>query len=452
MRFFQASPRPSMVLALLCVMLTAMLSFGALSPAKAQGLIRDAEIERGLREISAPILNAAGLSPARVKVLLINDSSLNAFVADPNHIFVHTGLVLRMKRVEELQAVIAHEAAHISNGHLTRRMANMKAARRNALLGLAVSLAAGAANPQAGAGLAIGSQETVRRFFFAHTRAEEAAADQSAARYMARAGVDPSAAVDVLNIFRGQEALSVGRQDPYTRTHPLTRDRIRAMQGAAAAYKENAREDPRAQAWFSQVQGKLSAFLRAPGWTLNRVKRNDTSANALMRKAVAYHRKPDRKRAFANINALAQARPNNPYAHELRGQIHLENRDFGTAVNAYGRAVQLAPNEPLILAGYGRSLLALNTADGNRRALQALEKSRQRDPLNPRMLRDLAQAYAKAGNNGMASLTTAERYAFSGRLKDAAVHAKRAEGLLPRGSAPWQRAQDMIFAAQTTKR
>ena len=421
-------------------------------PAKAQGLIRDAEIERGLREISAPILNAAGLSPSRVRVLLINDSSLNAFVADPNTIFIHTGLVLRMNRVEELQAVIAHEAAHISNGHLTRRMANLKAARRGALVGLALSLAAGAANPRAGAGVAIGTQETAKRLFFAHTRAEEAAADQSAARYMARAGVDPSAAVDVLNIFRGQEALSVGRQDPYTRTHPLTRDRIRAMQGVAAAYKENARDDPRAQAWFAQVQTKLSAFLRAPGWTLNRVKNNDTSANALMRKAVAYHRRPDRKRAFANINALVQARPDNPYAHELRGQIHLENRDFGTAVNAYGRAVQLAPNEPLILAGYGRALMALNTADGNARALQVLEKSRQRDALNPRMLRDLATAYAKAGNNGMASLTTAERYALSGRLKDAAVHAKRAEGLLPRGSAPWQRAQDMIFAAQTATR
>ncbi|MEL7214193.1 MAG: M48 family metalloprotease [Pseudomonadota bacterium] len=438
--------------ALLGMALLALLTIAQAPVAKAQGLIRDAEVERGLREISAPILNAAGLSPARVKVLLINDSSLNAFVADPNHIFVHTGLVLRMKRVEELQAVIAHEAAHIANGHLTRRMANMKAARRNALLGLAVSLAAGAANPRAGAGLAIGSQETARRLFFAHTRAEEAAADQSAARYMARAGVDPSAAVDVLNIFRGQEALSVSRQDPYTRTHPLTRDRIRAMQGAAAAYKDNAREDPRAQAWFAQVQNKLSAFLRAPSWTLNRVKRNDTSAMGLMRKAVAYHRKPDRKRAFSNVNALVQSRPQNPYAHELRGQIHLENRDFGTAVNAYGRAVQLAPNEPLILAGYGRALLALDTADGNRRALQALEKSRQRDPLNPRMLRDLAQAYAKAGNNGMASLTKAERYAFSGRLKDAAVHAKRAEGLLPRGSAPWQRAQDMIFAAQSAKR
>lgn len=420
--------------------------------AKAQGLIRDAEIERGLREIAAPVLNAAGLSPARVRVLLINDSSLNAFVADPNHIFIHTGLVLKMSRVEELQAVIAHEAAHIANGHLTRRMANLKAARRNAMLGLALSLAAGAASPQAGAGLAVGTQETAKRLFFAHTRAEEAAADQSAARYMARAGIDPSAAVDVLMIFRGQEALSVGRQDPYARTHPLTRDRIRAMQGVAAAYKENAREDPRAQAWFSQVQGKLSAFIRGPSWTLNRVKNNDKSANALMRKAVAYHRKPDRKRAFENINALVQVRPDNPYAHELRGQIHLENRDFGTAVNAYGRAVQLAPNEPLILAGYGRALMALNTADGTRRALQALEKSRQMDALNPRMLRDLATAYAKTGNNGMASLTTAERYAMAGRLEDAAIHAKRAEGLLPRGSAPWQRAQDMIFAAQSATR
>ena len=65
------------------------------------------------------------------------------------------------------------------------------------------------------------------------------------------------------------------------------------------------------------------------------------------------------------------------------------------------------------------------------------------------MMRDLAVAYARTGNPGMASLATAERYALLGRFEDAGIHAKRAVGLLPRGSAGWNRAQDVLDAAKT---
>jgi predicted Zn-dependent protease len=64
------------------------------------------------------------------------------------------------------------------------------------------------------------------------------------------------------------------------------------------------------------------------------------------------------------------------------------------------------------------------------------------------MLRDLSVAYAQSKQPGMAALVTAERYALRGRLKDAGIHAKRATGLLPRGSGPWQRAQDVLIASE----
>jgi predicted Zn-dependent protease len=48
----------------------------------------------------------------------------------------------------------------------------------------------------------------------------------------------------------------------------------------------------------------------------------------------------------------------------------------------------------------------------------------------------------------MAALVTAERYALQGRLKDAGLHARRATDLLPRGSAPWRRAQDVLIASE----
>jgi predicted Zn-dependent protease len=63
-------------------------------------------------------------------------------------------------------------------------------------------------------------------------------------------------------------------------------------------------------------------------------------------------------------------------------------------------------------------------------------------------LRDLGQAYARTNQPGLASLATAERYALQGRMDDAVVHATRASDRLARGSAPWQRAQDVLSAVQ----
>ncbi|WP_414898256.1 M48 family metalloprotease [Rhodovulum sp. YEN HP10] len=430
--------------------LALILSF-APAASRAQSLIRDAEIEYALKRLTQPLAVAAGLSPERVRVMVLQDSSLNAFVLDSQTVMVHSGLLLKLDSAAELQAVISHELAHIANGHITRRLANMRSAGSAAAMGMLMSLAVAAAgNGKAGAGLAMGTSSTAQRLFFAHTRAEEASADQAGARYMARAGISPQAMVEVLEIFRGQEALSQSRQDPYVLTHPLNADRLRNARGYASAYSGAAQSDPEADYWFDRAKGKLGAFLQNPRYTLRRAEKDKTTIG-MMRRAVAWHRTPDARRAMAEIARLEAARGSDPFVQELKGQILLESRQFGPAVQAYARAVQMAPKEALILAGYGRALLALDRPAENRKALDALEKARARDPHDPRMLRDLAVAYARTGNNGMASVATAERYAVSGRMKTAAVHARRAEGLLPRGSPGWLRADDILAAAEKIK-
>ncbi len=414
--------------------------------AQAQGLLRDADLEHGLKQIAAPVLRAAGLNPNRVKILIVNDSSLNAFVVSHDSMFVHYGLINQLGSAAMLQAVLAHEAAHIANGHITRRMTNLKSARTAAGLGLALAAAAAATgNGSAAGGIALGAASSAQRSFFAHTRAEEASADQSAIRYMKSAGVPPSALREVLEIFRGQEALSAGRQDPYVRSHPLTRDRIRAVEGFVTAYGTSGAVNDTAEYWFARVKGKLSAYTRNPKWTLRRLNESPYKDVRLLREAVAEHRQSRTKQALKAIDAAIASRPSDPFLHDMRGQILLETRSFAAAVNAYGRAVQLAPNDALLLSGYGRALMANGQVA---KALPVLEKSRSRDFRDGSMLRDLSVAYAKTGKPGMAALVTAERYALSGRLEDAGIHAKRAVGLLPRGSGPWQRAQDVLIASE----
>lgn len=412
-------------------------------------LLRDADMEYALRQLGAPVLAAAGLSPSQVRILVVNDSSLNAFVVDTRHIFLHSGLITKLESAAALQAVIAHEAAHITNGHITRRLGNMRSARNAAGLGLILAAVAGAAsgNSQVGAGLAIGAQSSALRLFLSHTRSEESSADISSVRFLKRAGIDPQGAADVQELFRGQEALSAGRQDPYLRTHPLSADRLRALRGLVAGNR--IKPDPKKEAiatyWFDRAKGKLTAFTRAPSWTLRRAKESVSTDITYMRQAAAYHRQSNTKKALAAINKAISLRPKDPFLLDLKGQILIESRNFAAAVQVYKRAASIAPREALILGGYGRALLA----SGNpKSALKPLESARGRDFSDARILRDLAVAYAKTGQPGMASVVTAERYALQGRMKDAGIHAKRAIGLLPRGSGPWQRAQDVLLAAE----
>jgi len=138
-------------------------------------------------------------------------------------------------------------------------------------------------------------------------------------------------------------------------------------------------------------------------------------------------------------------RPDDPYYFDLRGQILMENRRAGAATVAYQKAADLAPRNALIQGGLGRALLA----DGRPKdALEALERSRARDFQNAFVLRDLGQAYAQLGQDGMAALATAERYALQGRIEDAGRHARRAMALLSEGSAPWRRAEDVVVTAK----
>ena len=409
--------------------------------ARAAGLLRDADIEHSLAQLAQPVLTAAGLSSQQVKILVVNDSSLNAFVADSQHIFINAGLILRLDEVGMLQAVIAHEAAHIVNGHLARRSSNYGASKTAAGLGMLLAAATAiAGNSDAAAGIALGTSSSAQRLFFTHTRAEESAADQSGIRYMVRAKIDPKAAIKLLNIFEGQEMLSSSRQDPYARSHPLSRDRNRTIKNLVGVQKEIFKPDLNSQYWFARAKGKLSAFTRSPKWTFRNLAYEKAPDIRLMRKAVAFFRRSDLSSAKEALEAVIKLRPDDGYLYDLYGEILLKSRAPKQSVKVYRKAVALVPDNGIILGGLGRALLADGQAKS---ALPILEKARSVDFSDTRVLRDLALAYAQTNQNGMASLVTAERYALQGNLRDALLHSKRAEGLLPRGSGPWKRAMDI---------
>ena len=415
-------------------------------PAFATSLLRDADIEHAFSELARPILQIAGLRPDQVKVMLVDDAAFNAFVFDRHHIFLNVGLVLKTESAEMLQSVIAHEVAHIANGHLSRRKQNMQATRNAARFGLALALATGQANnnPGLGAGLAIGMSNSAQRVFNSHTQSEEIAADQTALMYFSKLGIDPKGALQVLDYLSGQEYLASSRQDPYARTHPLSRDRLRSAK-AQAQVQEPTSPNPNARYWHARAVAKTRAFSQDPDRTLAASGTAVSEDIAFMQRAIAFSRRGKLIQALKAIEKAQKIRPTDPFFQDLKAELLMRNRQFSQAANAYAKAVSMAPDQSLILAGQGRALLASGQTES---ALQSLKKAYEIDFKNITLLHDLALAYAKLENQGMASLITAERFGLKGDLKDALRHAKKAVSLLPQGSPPWQRAQDIVNSNQ----
>ncbi len=431
--------------------LLAALSLAVLpGTAVAQSLVRDAEIERTLGMVMAPVYRGGATDPASVQILLIGDRSLNAFVAGGRNIFVHTGLLTRLETPGELQAVLAHELGHINGGHLARRGIEAQGATGSMALGLLLAIAAGVAgSPDAAAAALIGSSSVVQRSFLSFSRGEEASADQAALTYMERGGIDPSGMIDVLEIFRGQENLGAGRIDPYAQTHPMSVDRILlAERRIRASANLGDAPDPELAYWYERMRAKLDGFLGRPEQVLTRLPKGPPSEATLVRKAVALHRMPDPDAAVATMEELIAKRPKDPFYQELMAQILLESGRVGDAVPYYRRAAAAAPGEPLIAASLARALLALDGPAANAEALALLDRSTRADPRNSTALRDLATAQARAGHEGLAALATAERFAIEARFRDSTRHARRAVALLPEGSPGWLKAQDIVLVGE----
>ncbi|MBE3637048.1 M48 family metalloprotease [Mangrovicoccus algicola] len=420
------------------------------SGAQARSLIRDAGLEYALDTIALPVMTSADLWGGSVRVMIVNDMSLNAFVVDGRAVYVHAGLILRLSTPAQLQAVIAHELAHITNGHITRRSLNAESAGLYSGLGLALGVTAGilSGSPVAGAGLAYGTAGSARGVFLGHTREEESAADRSGMRFLARAGIDPSAMAEVMTLFAGQEDMSPSRQDAYLRSHPLSRDRLRAIRSYAEVLGPRTADQAMVDYWFARLQAKLGAYLRDPDYTFRRYPASDLSDAGRIARSLAQYKMGRAQAAWAELDPVLAARPEDAYLHELKGWIALESNRMDVALPAYRRAAKLAPKEPQVLAGLGKVLLAQGTKATDAEALAVLQSARSRDARDPGMLRDLAMAYARTGEPAMASLHTAERYALLGEYEDALIHARRAVAGLPVGAPGWARAQDIIDAAE----
>ncbi|MDE3059681.1 MAG: M48 family metalloprotease [Pseudomonadota bacterium] len=417
-------------------------------------LIRDAEIEHTLRLEADPIFKADALKPSAVHLFIVEDDALNSYVAGGANMFIHTGLIEACDSPDMLIGVMAHESGHIVGGHLAQGAEQLKNAELGSILTFVLGAAAAAASrqPEAAAAVITGGQQTVMRNYLAFTRAHEEAADQSALNALDKLGISASGLLKVFELLRRHEREHGGSPDPYMLTHPLTSLRIEHVRDHAETSKIPEGTYPHAlDLPHARMVAKLYGFLESPEHTLARYPLSNKSVPARMARAIAYYKMPDLKRSLAEMDGLIAESPNDPFFHELKGQILFENNRPKEALSSYREAVKLLPDSPLILADLAKVEMAQNEPLLVPSAIQHLEKSTQLDDSNASSWRWLATAYGKAGNQGMASLALAEEASLEDDPKTALSQVEQALKLLKDGPAR-QRAQDVKARALDLQR
>ncbi|MEN2785759.1 M48 family metalloprotease [Sphingomonas qilianensis] len=420
-------------------------------PAAAQSILRDAETEQMFADMSRPLVVAAGLSPANVRVVLINDGSINAFVAGGQTVYIHSGLLAAADNANEVQGVIAHELGHIADGHVVLQDAGSKPAMGITLLSMVVGLAAAVAGA-GDAGMAIMGlgQAAGMGKFLAFSRVQESTADAAGAKYLNGSGVSGRGMLSFFRKLQSQEyAYGLRNIDPFAQSHPLSGQRIENLRNDLMAGKSwNAKPDLALEERFKRVKAKLNGYVADAKTTLNTYPEEDQSVYAHYARAYAWHKSGYPAKADAEAAALIKADPHDPYFLEIQGQILLEAGKPSEAIAPLREATDRSNNSPLVATTFGHALIATEDAKNYPEAVRVLRQAVQRDDQNPFAWYQLGTVYERIGDEPRALLATAERASQNGDSRTAAYSARGAMAGLTPNTSDWIRAQDIAMTAQ----
>jgi predicted Zn-dependent protease len=430
------------------------LSAPAASAQKAKGpqlpIVRDAEIEQLLREYSAPILRAAGLTKQNIRPVILNDRTFNAFVIDGKRIFINAGALLDAKTPNEIIGVLAHESGHIAGGHLSKMREELANAQTAAIVAMLLGIGAavaGSRTSQVGGNpgvVAMAGQGMIERSLLSYVRGQEEQADRAGVKFLTATGQSPKGMYDTFKRMSDQVLYAARNADPYLQSHPMPADRVAALEVLAKSSPYwDKKDSPELQLRHDLMKAKLHGFLDQPDAIARTYPSSDTSLPARYARAISAYRFGDPRAAAAQIEGLIAMQPNNPYFYELKGQALLESGRAADAIAPLRKAISLAPDPTLMQVMLAQAVINSRGSHIDE-AIQSLNTALLRDPDIVDAYEQLALAYGHKGDIAQADLASAQAAFHRGDFKTARQLASRAKTEFPIGSPGWVKSDDIL--------
>lgn len=351
-----------------------LMSFFICNSALAQiNIIFDEETELYLQKIASPIFKSANQPFNRNNFFIVNDESLNAFVADGNILFINTGTIINSQSDDEIAGVIAHEVGHIQGGHILRGKLRQQQLSEASLASMLLAGAAAVASGRGDVGMAIalGSQSSILNSFLSYRVEEERSADEAGIKLLETTGTSPEGLREFMKKIEQQNVAHGIEEASYFRTHPVTKERLSFLESSSqkSPYfgKRKVTEE------FLRVKAKLIAFLYPPNTALRYYGKNETIPDKYA-STIIYFKQMKKQKAIDSINELIDIEPNNPFFRELKAQIYMETGNVKKAKQEYKKALELLPNSTLYKVNLSHATLEDNPSTQELKQIETMLK------------------------------------------------------------------------------
>lgn len=184
------------------------------------------------------------LKDKQISLVLVDNTSLNAFAVPGNVMGVNVGLYLAAETVDEFASVIAHELGHLSQKHFSRGVQKQQESQIPLMAAMLASLAiAATGNGQAGMAGMMATQAAAQQSALRFSRQNEQEADRIGISTLANAGYDPDG-MPLMFEEMNKEMRFWGTHVPeYLLTHPLTEKRVADGWNRARSYPHRQHPD-----------------------------------------------------------------------------------------------------------------------------------------------------------------------------------------------------------------
>ena len=184
-----------------------------------RNVIKEEQLQKDLEAIVAPLLKVAQNPNYEYMFHIIEDSTLNAAAFPGGHVIIHTGLILKTEKPEDLLGVLAHEIAHVNGRHSVRQLINTA--------GLYIVLSSLIGDIGAISGVVLDGGAKLLQL--ENSRAHETEADELGWDYLVKAKINPRGLIDCFKIMmKEMEAITgtIPAELDFLSTHPALENRI----------------------------------------------------------------------------------------------------------------------------------------------------------------------------------------------------------------------------------
>ncbi len=381
-------------------------------------IVNDPLLYDYLEQMVFELVTHSELKDRRIDLVIVDNPTINAFAVPGGVIGVHNGLFSYAQSEDEFATVIAHEIAHLSQRHFSRRIElAQQQSPLNQMALLAGILLAATAGTDAGLAAMTASQAALADQQLRYSRANEAEADRVGMRTLYNAGMDPHAVPEMFErMMAASRYTSANRIPEFLRTHPLSEKRVSDTRARALQYPRQIRP---VSLEYQLMRTRVAvALARTPEEAVAEF-RGQLQGNPRSREAATYGLvlaltaagRPD-EAALALDDILTEQTDRIAYVIAA-AEIDIARGQADRAADSLAARLRLSPgNHPLTMA-YAK---ALQQAGEPHIAQVVLENQSQRKPGDPGLWYQLAEVQGLAGDIIALHQSRAEYFILTGAL------------------------------------